>query len=400
MMLIVPVGLSERPKHFPKGLTALTVAVWLAALAQFVFLSRNDFAPAAKEQWFELFGYDPAKPHWWKAFTALLVHADFWHSIVNLAGLWLFGWFVEAELGWQKFLALGLVAHLIALKAQGAFWLWQGLLDPSRLVGSSAIVAFVMGTFCLRFRHIGLRWRAIYGWRWRTQEFSTPLWLLIALWLVAQIWSLVSQNPEKPVVAHLTSFAVGAIVAFGLGWHRLAICDQLKRQAEVAEREGRWEEAASIWCQLALRSQNPSDDWLAAAHNFLKAGKREKAEEAICKSLGHLFWSESALNRACQIAAELKVQDLSPEILLSLAEQLERQRRYFEALTLFQKVAEVAEFKGAPQALLKVAELSWRLGEEGKSRQALHLFWLRYSQTPWRQKAAELAAQLRWRGEK
>ncbi len=400
MMLIAPVGLSERPKDFPKGLTALTVAVWLAALSQFVFLSRSDFAPEVKEQWFELFGYDPAKPHWWKALTALLVHADFWHSIVNLAGLWLFGWFVESELGWQKFLALGLVAHLIALKAQEAFWLWQGHLDLSRLVGSSAMVAFTMGTFCVRFRHIGLRWRAIYGWRWRTQEFSTPLWLLIALWLVAQIWSLVSQNPEKPVIAHLTSFAIGAIVAFGLGWHQLAICDQMKRRAEMAEREGRWEEAASIWCQLALRSQNPSADWLAAAHNFLKGGKREKAEEAICKSLGHLFWSESALNRACQIAAELKVQDLSPEILLSLAEQLERHRRYFEALTLFQKVAEVAEFKGAPQALLKVAELSWKLGEEGKSRQALHLFWLRYSQTPWRQKAAELAAQLRWRGEK
>jgi membrane associated rhomboid family serine protease len=400
MMLIVPVSLSERPKCLPKGLIALTAAVWLAALAQFVLLSRNDFAPAAKEQWFELFGYDPTKPHWWKAFTALLIHADFWHSIVNLTGLWLFGWFVEAELGWQKFLAFGLIAHLIALKAQGAFGLWQGHPDPSRLVGSSAIVAFTMGTFCLRFRHIGLKWRAIYGWRWRSQEFSTPLWLLIALWLVAQIWSLVSQHPEKPVIAHLTSFAIGAIVAFGLGWHRLAIRDQLKRQAEAAEREGRWEEAASIWCQLALRSQNPSADWLAAAHNFLKAGNREKAEEAICKSLEHLFWGESALDRACQIVAEPKVQSLSPEVLFPLAEQLERHRRHSESLTLFQKVAEVAEFKWAPQALLKVAELNWRLGDEEKARQALHLFWLRYSQTPWRQKAAELAAQFRWRGEK
>ena len=301
MMLIVPIGLSERPKHLPKGLIALTVAVWLAALAQFAFLSRNDFAPAAKEQWFELFGYDPAKPHWWKAFTALLVHADFWHSIVNLVGLWLFGWFVEAEMNWQKFLVFGLIAHLTALKAQGAFWLWQGYPDPSWLVGSSAMVAFTMGTFCIRFRHIGLRWRAIYGWCWKTQDFSTPLWLLVALWLIAQILLLVSRHPEKPVIAHLTSFAVGVIIAFGLGWHQVAICDRLKRQAEVAEREGKWEEAAFIWCQLALCSQNPSAYWLAAAHNFLKAGKQEKAEEAICKSLEHLFWNESALDRALSL---------------------------------------------------------------------------------------------------
>jgi len=400
MMLIVPVGLSERPRYLPKGLVALTVAVWLATLAQFVFLSRNDFAPAAKEQWFELFGYDPAKPHWWRAFTALLVHADFWHSTLNLVGLWLFGWFVEAEMGWHKFLAFGLIAHLTALKAQEAFWLWQGHPDPSPLVGSSAMVAFAMGTFCLRFQHIGLKWRAVYGWRWRNQEFSTPLWSLAALWLIAQICLLLSQNPEKPVIAHLTSFSIGVIVAFWFGWHRVAICDRLKRQAEMAEREGRWEEAASIWCQLALRSQNPSANWLAAAHNFLKVGERERVEEAIGKSLEHLFWNESALDRACQIVAEPKVQSLSPEILFPLAEQLERHRCYTEALTLFQKIAEVTEFKWAPQALLKVAELNFRLGEEEKARQALHLFWLRYSQTPWRQRAAELAAQLRWRGEK
>ncbi len=400
MMLIVPVGLSERPKRLPKGLIALTIAIWLAVLAQFVFLSRNDFAPAAKEQWFELFGYDPAKPHWCEAFTALLVHADFWHSILNLVGLWLFGWFVEAEMGWHKFLAFGLIAHLTALKAQEAFWLWQGHPDPSRLVGSSAMVAFAMGTFCLRFQHIGLKWRAIYGWRWRIQEFSTPLWSLAAFWLIAQIWLLLSQNPEKPVIAHLTSFSVGLIVAFWFGWHRVAICDRLKQQAEMAEREGRWEDAASIWCQLALRSQNPSAHWLAAAHNFLKAGEQEKAEEAIGKSLEHLFWNESALDRACQIVAEPKVQSLSLKILLPLAEQLERHRCYTEALTLFQKIAEVTEFKGAPQALLKVAELHFRLGEEERARQTLHLFWLRYSQTPWRQKAAELAAQLRWRGDK
>jgi len=90
---------------------------------------------------------------------------------------------------------------------------------------------------------------------------------------------------------------------------------------------------------------------------------------------------------------------LPKELLFSLAEQMERSRADADALLLFQHLAEVAQFSRAPQALLKVAALYWRLKDKERARQTLHRFWLHYGNTPWRQEAALLAAQLLGRGE-
>ncbi len=399
MAIIFPFGLTEKPKRLPATVTVLTISIWLMALVQFVFLSRQDFAPAAREHWFELIGYDPTHLRWWNIFTCLLIHADFWHGIVNLLGLWLFGWFVEAELSWRRFSLFSLLAHLIALKAQTIFWVWQGHSEPVRLAGSSALVAFSMGAFCVRFQNIKVKWRLLYGWRWRKRDFEMPLWWLIFVWLLGQIWTLAFQIPDKPAVAHLTSFSFGLLVALLLSWHRILRCERLQREAESDEKEGQWLKAAEIWYQVAQRGPMNLHAWLAAFHNFLRAGEFSKAQEALGKALGNLIWDERALQRACQIATEPLIQNLPAETIFALAEQLERNRRYFEALQLFRKLSEIQEFSKAPQALLKVAELYWRLGDEGKARQALHLFWLRYSQTHWRQEAVDLAAQIRWRGE-
>lgn len=399
-MLIFPVGLTKRPNRLPKVVGALTVIIGLVAIAQFVFLSRNDFAPAVKRQWFELLGYDPTKPNWIRALASLLVHTDLWHLIVNLAGLWLFGWFVEMEMGWEMFSVIGLITHLVSLKTQSGFWFWRGDLEPPQLIGSSSIVAFSMGAFLPRFRHIGLKWRIVYGSRLRSREFITPLWSLVVLWLMSQIWLLALHHTEKPVIAHLTGFTIGLTFALTLGWHRIALRDQLRKRAELFERNEEWLKAALTWWQLAHESQDIPANWLSAAHNFLKAGEQEKSERALSKALENLIWDESALDRARQLAFEPSAQNLSLEILFAFAEQLERNQCYLEALELFQRISEAAEFKKAPQALLKVSKLYWRLGNEEKARQAFHRFWSRYSQTLWRQEAIELAAQIRWRGEK
>jgi len=393
MAIILPTGLTEKPDRVTATVAALTVSVWLAALAQLVFLSRHDFAPAAKGLWFEVWGYDPSQPSLWKAFSSLLVHADFWHGIVNIAGLWLFGWFVESAMEWKRFSVLSLLAHLLALKAQSLFWLWRGQNEISHLVGSSAIVAFSMGAFCVRFSHVSVKWALFNGWRWRRREFLTPLWWLIVPWLFWQVRALFPPNSDDPAIAHLTSFSFGFVTAMALGWHRIALCERWRREAELAEKEGRWLDAAEIWTQIARRMPTPSA-WLAASHNFLMANEILKAQRALEKSLGQLVWDERALRRARQIASETLSRNLPAETVFALAEQLERHRCYREALELFKRVAEVIEFSKAPRALLKVVELHWRLGDEVKARQALHLFWLRYGQTHWGREAADLAAQI------
>ncbi|MCS7191514.1 MAG: rhomboid family intramembrane serine protease [Armatimonadetes bacterium] len=399
MILIFPVGLTERPKRLPLTIVSFTLAVATMFLAQFVFLSRQEFAPTAKEIWFEMFGYDPEKPNWWSAFTGLLVHANFSHFAVNLLGLWLFGWFVELEMGWKRFLAFASLAHFVALKAQTWFWLWQGQFEPPILVGSSAIVAFCAGAFCIRFRNVGVKWLMFYGRHWRKREFTTPVWWLAAFWLAGQ-FALLSYGADKTAIAHIASFAIGILTAFGFNWHNQAKLEQLERKAMKAESERHWLEAAEFWSQLAKLKTKEIFAFLAAARNFLAGGNLAMAERNFQEAIKHFLWDEKAIQEACKIALMDEVQNLSAEIVFTLAEQLERHRCYREALRLFQLSSEALDFPKSPQALLKAAELFWRLGYEDKASQCLHLFWLKYSQTHWRQEASSLAAQFRKRGER
>lgn len=400
MVLLLPTGLTEHPNRLPKTVVVLTFTIWLAALAQFIFLCRNDFDPAARQRWFEIFGFNLHQPWFWGFLTSMLVHTDLGHMVFNTLGLWLFGWFVEKEMGWQKFSVLGFAAHILALTAQTKFWAWQGHSESSFLVGSSALVAFLAGTFCLRFRDVGVKWRVVFGWRWRKLEFITPLWWLAAFWFISQTFSLASQQFEKPTIAHLTSFFFGVTVALSLKWHWLALRDRMQRKAELSEKLGRWSEAAEVWVKIAQKFQDKPFFWLSATHCFLQAGEVCSAKKVLQKALSHPIWDESSLQKACQIAKDPAALILQPENLFSLAEQLERYRCYPEALQLFHQVSTVAEFNRAPQALLKVAELHWRLGNEVKAMQALHNFWLRYGRSAWSQEADKLAAQIRWRGEK
>lgn len=399
MVLVVPSGLTERPKNLPFAILALTVAISVMELVRFVFLSRHEFSVGAKEFWFETFGYDPVKAVWWSAFTSLLVHADFLHAAVNLFGLWLFGWFVELGMGWKRFVFFAYIAHLTALKAQTEFWLWQSQNEPPILVGSSALVAFCSGAFCIRFREIGMKWRMFLGWRWQERKFAFPIWWLAAFWFAIQLAYLALNSAEKPALAHILSFALGASTALLLGWHWQGKSEGLRQEAKKAEGEKRWLKAAELWSQVAQLNPNEFSAKLAAARNFLVSGDLQTAEKFLRETVERFVWDEKTIQEASKLASMEEAKILPAELAFSLAEQLERHKRYSEAIGLFQIACEVPNFSKAPQALLKTAELFWKLGAEDRARQTLHLFWLRYGQTHWGHQASSLVAQFRQRGE-
>ncbi len=400
MVLVFPAGFTDRPKRLPLTIFALIIAIAASGLTWLVLLSRHEFSPTTKQLWFETLGYDPAKATWWSAFTSLLIHADFFHAFVNLFGLWLFGWFVEMAMGWRYFVVFALLAHLLALKVQTLFWAWKGQSDPPILVGSSALVAFCAGAFCVRFRDVKVKWQMLRGWQWGKNEITTPIWWLAAFWLACQFALLALHSADKPAVAHISSFLFGVTTAFGLGWHKQAKLDQLKRMAKQAERENRWLEAANFWLQVSQLNSNDVAALLSAVRNFLLGKDWKMAEQTLWKAIERFVWDEMAVQEASQIALSDGAKNLSPEIAFSLAEQLERYRQYNEALALFQIASQKPNFAKAPQALLKATELFWRLGAEDKARQTLHLFWLKYGQTHWRHEASTLAVQFRQRGEK
>ncbi len=249
-----------------------------------------------------------------------------------------------------------------------------------------------MGVVWVRFPDAALGCLIYRGWRWQTRKVLLPLRWLIGAWVVWQVGVALNQLWTHQVTAawaHLTGFGFGYGLALAKGW---------REQAEAAERKGQWQIAAEHWQRIAEESQMEEDapaSWLAASDAFLRANETERAGKALERALTKLHWSDEALERARRLTALLTSAALPPSLLFDLATQLERFRCFGEALALFHSVGKVAEFKQAPQALLKVIELHWRLGDEEQARRHLHRFWAQYSQSLWRHDAQQLATQIR-----
>ncbi|MER3501633.1 MAG: hypothetical protein C4295_09235 [Candidatus Fervidibacterota bacterium] len=405
MWLVLPVGLvpNLKPSGLPRMVAILTGGIVAAMVGQWIWIERQGTSPEALAGWFALWGYDPMSPKGWQPLTALFVHTDFQHALVNLTGLWLFGWWAERALGWQKFAVTAMLAHIIALLLQQRAWRLQGLGDLPPLVGASSLVAFAMAICFWRFPHAGVRFRWVRRWQGWSEEFCIPVRWLIGLWVAWQLGATLQQwltdTLPTPTIAHLTSFLLGTCAAFAWGLQRIAQREKWQAEAKSKEQEGRLKEAAKLWRRLTESEPLNPSLWLSLARTLLKANQIAAARQALQKALTLGHWDEAAVQEARLLLAVASVTLLPKELLFSLAEQMERSRADADALLLFQHLAEVAQFSRAPQALLKVAALYWRLKDKERARQTLHRFWLRYGNTPWRQEAALLAAQLLGRGE-
>lgn len=403
MVLVLPVGLTRKPKGRPIVTTTLAIAIGLMAVAQFIYLSRHHFSEAAINRWFATFGFVPANPNFLTILTAPLVHDSVWHLLVNFVGLWLFVRLVESEWKVASFILLSILVQFGAFAVQG-FAL--SLLAPTEraapLVGISALIAFAMGVVWVRLPDASVRCRVYRGWQWKTYEILLPLRWLIGAWAVWQVGIALHQLWTHRVTtaawAHLTGFGIGWGLALVNGWAYLAQRERWQRQAETAERQGQWQISAELWQRIAAESRMDEDaptPWLAAAYAFLQADEPERAKEALEQALKTLHWSDEALERARRLTILPALTSLPPSLLFDLATQLERFRCFEEALMLFHLLSRMAEFQQAPQALLKVIELHWRLGDEEQARQNLHRFWAHYSQSRWRHDAQQLASQIR-----
>lgn len=91
----------------------------------------------------------------WRLFTAMFLHAGLLHLLFNMYALWIFGAFMEAELGRTRF---ALVYFLTGLAASAASYAFMG--DPRTVaVGASGAVFGVFGAlvaFNWKRRHTAL----------------------------------------------------------------------------------------------------------------------------------------------------------------------------------------------------------------------------------------------------
>ena len=188
------------------ALIALNVLMFLVELSggeQFV----NDWAFIPKR-----FSAEPAA-YAVTIFTAMFMHASWFHLFGNMLFLWIFGDNVEDSFGHVQFLIFYLLVGIAATLAQFAMAPHSSV--PN--LGASGAIAGVLGAYILMFPQE--RVRVLLG----RQIVAMPAIVVIGLWIALQLFSGVGTiahihgtGDEGGVayVAHIGGFFAGFLLTF------------------------------------------------------------------------------------------------------------------------------------------------------------------------------------------
>jgi membrane associated rhomboid family serine protease len=156
-------------------------------------------------------GYTPDRGFDFRLLTAIFLHGDFMHLLMNMLFLFLVGCNVEDGWGRGKFLLFYLVSGVAANLAHYAS-------EPTGdlpLVGASGAVSAVMGAFVVFHTTTKIKffwWFILFGF------FELPAVAAIAAWFVLQVLSGVVFHLDSVVAywAHIGGFLFGLAVAIPL----------------------------------------------------------------------------------------------------------------------------------------------------------------------------------------
>jgi hypothetical protein len=168
-------------------LIIINLMVFIATLVSGNIVYRLGLVPAALAQ----------QP--WTLFTALFVHASFWHIFGNMVTLYFFGTFLSRLIGNGRFLIVYFVGGLIGNLAFLA-------LGPSYAiaVGASGAVYAVAGVLVVLVPKLRV---ALWG------VIPMPLWVLILVFFV--LWPFIfGLSLQVAWQAHLGGLVTGVIAGF------------------------------------------------------------------------------------------------------------------------------------------------------------------------------------------
>ena len=186
---MIPIRTSVEVQDFPGaviGLIAANVAVYLfqAGLPPDLakqFIYQNALVPAryASPQLVRVLGLDPGD--YWPFLTNAFMHGGWFHLIVNMWTLWLFGRALDQRLGAARFLAFYLACGLIASLAHFAVNI------DSRIpaLGASGAIAGVLGGYTLL--HPRAKIVVVTPILFFPITYHLPAAIFTAIWFIYQI---------------------------------------------------------------------------------------------------------------------------------------------------------------------------------------------------------------------
>ncbi len=190
-----------------------TLAIIIANIAVYAITSYENIFLEVSDYWVSAGGFVPAltpmPTQWYRVFTSMFLHADFFHILFNMYFLYIFGRAVEEALGKWRFLALYMVSGVVASIFHTAFSFLGGAtayVIPA--IGASGAISGVLGAYLILFPGTSL----VMGWGFLffPMFFRLKAAYYLIFWFATQvIYGYARLGGSTAVFAHAGGFIAG-----------------------------------------------------------------------------------------------------------------------------------------------------------------------------------------------
>jgi len=205
----IPVGDLSQFRKRPVA----TLAIIAVNIAIYAITSYENFFLEVSDYWVSAGGFVPAltpmPAQWYRVFSSMFLHADFFHILFNMYFLYIFGRAVEEALGRWRFLALYMVSGVVASIFHTAFSFLGGAtayVIPA--IGASGAISGVLGAYLILFPGTSL----VMGWvfLYFPVFFRMKAAYYLIFWFATQvIYGYARLGGSTAVFAHAGGFIAG-----------------------------------------------------------------------------------------------------------------------------------------------------------------------------------------------
>ncbi|MGC8998674.1 MAG: rhomboid family intramembrane serine protease [Candidatus Bathyarchaeia archaeon] len=205
----IPVGDISQFRRRPVA----TIAIIIVNVAAYAITSYENFFLEVSDYWVSAGGFVPALTpmpiQWYRVFSSMFLHADFFHILFNMYFLYIFGRAVEEALGKWRFLALYMLSGIVASIFHTAFSFIGGAtayIIPA--IGASGAISGVLGAYLILFPGTSL----VMGWGFLFFPifFRMKAAYYLIFWFATQvIYGYARLGGSTAVFAHAGGFIAG-----------------------------------------------------------------------------------------------------------------------------------------------------------------------------------------------
>lgn len=290
MLSFLPVGTDQPWIRFPR----VTAGIILLCVA--VHVIKNNLDAQALENFHLLFAWNPR--NWYNPiapFTAIFIHADYWHLFFNMLFLIAFGPALESKLGSKNFLLLILLGGAAGSHLFSAVWHCAMGRDLGG-IGFSGAVSAVMGAFVIRCYYARVRVVPCVSGHYIPKTLYVSCWIIIGSFLlkdiVGAIFNLSFFVPHVGYLAHIGGFLAGFAICLQMDGPREGRGDVLwaKIRHWRMKPEGKVQALFHLQELVRLRPQD-AQAWLDLARVKARLGNREESREYYERAV-RLFYQQ------------------------------------------------------------------------------------------------------------